>query len=64
MSTRTINVQQFLNENKFSSYQWMIFAVCFLVAFFDGMDTAAIGYIAPSLLDDWGLEKKQLAPVL
>ena len=32
--------------------------------FFDGMDTAAVGYIAPSLLDDWGLEKKQLAPVL
>ena len=42
----------------------MIFVVCFLVAFFDGMDTAAVGYIAPSLLDDWGLEKKQLAPVL
>lgn len=64
MSTQTVNVQQFLNKNKFSPYQWMIFVICFLVAFFDGMDTAAIGYIAPSLLDDWGLEKKQLAPVL
>lgn len=64
MSTQTVNVQQFLNKNKFSPYQWMIFVICFLVAFFDGMDTAAIGYIAPSLLDDWWLEKKQLAPVL
>ncbi|WP_274585215.1 MFS transporter [Neisseria leonii] len=60
----TVNIQQFLNESRFSPYQWLIFAVCFLVAFFDGMDTAAIGYIAPSLLADWGIEKKELAPVL
>ncbi len=61
---KTINIQQFFNESRFSPYQWMIFVICFLVAFFDGMDTAAIGYIAPSLLDDWGIEKKELAPVL
>ena len=61
---RTVNVQGFLNENRFSVYQWMIFIICLLIAFFDGMDTAAIGYIAPSLLDDWGIEKKELAPVL
>lgn len=62
--SKTINVQQFLDENKFSSYQWMIFIICLLIAFFDGMDTAAIGYVAPSLLNEWGIEKKQLAPVL
>ncbi|ATD65412.1 MFS transporter [Neisseria weixii] len=61
---RTINVQNFLNENKFSGYQWMIFIICLLIAFFDGMDTAAIGYAAPSLLEEWGIEKSQLAPVL
>lgn len=64
MSGKVINIQEFLKNNKFSPYQWMIFVICFLVAFFDGMDTAAIGYIAPSLLDDWGIEKSQLAPVL
>lgn len=63
-AARMVNVQDFLNQNRFSPYQWMLFAICFLIAFFDGMDTAAIGYIAPSLLDDWGLEKKELAPVL
>lgn len=61
---KVINIQDFLNENRFSGFQWLIFVVCFLVAFFDGMDTAAIGYIAPSLLDDWGISKKELAPVL
>lgn len=62
--TPTVNVQAFLNENRFSPYQWMIFIICLLIAFFDGMDTAAIGYVAPSLLEEWGMEKKQLAPVL
>lgn len=60
----TVNVQAFLNENRFSPYQWMIFIICLLIAFFDGMDTAAIGYVAPSLLEEWGMEKKELAPVL
>lgn len=30
---RTINVQGFLNENRFSPYQWMIFIICLLIAF-------------------------------
>ncbi|OOR83295.1 MFS transporter [Moraxella canis] len=63
-ANKVVNVQEFLDKNKFSAYQWMIFIICLLVAFFDGMDTAAIGYIAPSLLEEWGMEKSQLAPVL
>ncbi|UOO93192.1 MULTISPECIES: MFS transporter [Vitreoscilla] len=59
-----INVQEFFNQHKLSSFQWMIFVFTFLVAFFDGLDTAAIGYIAPSLLAEWGMEKKELAPVM
>lgn len=60
----TQSVQAFLNDNRFSGFQIMLFVICFLIAFFDGMDTAAIGYVAPALLDDWGLQKKDLAPVL
>ena len=44
--------------------RWQIFALCFLVVLFDGFDTAAIGYIAPSLMQDWGVAKPALAPVL
>jgi AAHS family 4-hydroxybenzoate transporter-like MFS transporter len=48
--SRTVDVQTFLNEHPFSGYQWTIFALCFFVVLLDGFDTAAIGYIAPSLL--------------
>lgn len=61
---RSADVQTLIDERPFSAWQWAIFALCFLVVLLDGFDTAAIGYIAPSLLKEWGLAKPQLAPVL
>lgn len=59
-----VNVQTLLNEHPFSGFQWVIFALCFLIVLLDGFDTAAIGYIAPSLIGEWGVSKPALAPVL
>lgn len=59
-----MNVQDFFNQHAWSKLQWLIFIMTFLVAFFDGMDTAIMGYIAPSLMQDWGINKSQLVPVL
>src|SRR3954463_8870847 len=63
-SARTVDVQAFLNEHQFSPFQWLIFALCFCVVLLDGFDPAAIGYIAPSLVAEWGVERPALAPVL
>ena len=46
----TANVQAVLNEHPFSRFQWIIFTLCFCIVLLDGFDTAAIGYIAPSLI--------------
>ncbi len=59
-----IDVQSFLNQHKFSPFQWLVFALCFVIVLLDGFDTAAIGYIAPSLMKEWGIAKSDLAPVL
>jgi AAHS family 4-hydroxybenzoate transporter-like MFS transporter len=61
---KVANVQTVLNEHPFSGYQWVIFALCFFIVLLDGFDTAAIGYIAPSLIGEWGVAKADLAPVL
>ncbi|GAA0741107.1 MFS transporter [Ideonella azotifigens] len=61
---RRVDVQTLINEHPFSPFQWVIFGLCFFIVLLDGFDTAAIGYIAPSLLKEWGLSKPQLAPVL
>src|SRR3954471_19904050 len=61
---RKLDVQAFLNAHPFSGFQWLVFALCFCIVLLDGFDTAAIGYIAPSLLAEWGVERPALAPVL
>ena len=61
---RPVDVQAFLNEHRFSGFQWCIFALCFLIVLADGFDTAAIGFIAPSLIKEWGVARPALAPVL
>src|SRR3982751_2788985 len=59
-----VNVQHFLNEHPFSGFQWLVFAMCFVIVLLDGFDTAAIGYIAPSLLKGWNVARPALGPVL
>ena len=59
-----VNVQTFINEHPFSPFQWLIFFMCFIIVLLDGFDTAAIGFIAPSLITEWGIDKPALAPVL
>ncbi|NMG34963.1 MFS transporter [Azoarcus sp. TTM-91] len=59
-----VDVQAFINGQPFSRFQWAIFGLCFFIVLLDGFDTAAIGYIAPSLIQEWGVSKPELAPVL
>ncbi len=54
----------FLAAQGFGPYQWLIFTLCFLIVLLDGFDTAAIGFIAPSLVQEWGIARPMLAPVL
>jgi MFS transporter, AAHS family, 4-hydroxybenzoate transporter len=61
---RSVNVQTFLNEHAFSRFQWAVFALCFLIVLLDGFDTAAIGFVAPSLIGEWGVGRPALAPLL
>jgi len=61
---RVVNVEKFLNEQPFGSFQWLIFSMCFVIVLLDGFDTAAIGFLAPSLINEWHIAKPDLAPVL
>lgn len=62
--SKTIDIQKFVDESKFSLFQIIIFTISFFVILLDGYDTAAIGYIAPSLLKEWNISRSHLAPVL
>src|SRR6201996_4131774 len=62
--SNSVNVQTFINEHPFSPFQWLVFFMCFVIVLLDGVDTAAIGFISPSFISQWGITKPALAPVL
>src|SRR3984885_9095812 len=59
-----IDVQKLIDEHPFGRFQRLVFFMCFVIVLLDGFDTAAIGFIAPSLLTEWHLAKSDLHPVL
>lgn len=63
-STSELNIQQAIDDSKFSLFHWTLIILGFLILAIDGFDTAAMGYIAPSLAKDWGIVKQDLGPVL
>lgn len=60
----TLDVQAFINAHPLSAYQWRVMLLCFLIVFLDGLDTAAMGFIAPALSHDWGIDRASLGPVM
>ncbi|MCD4499283.1 MFS transporter [Chromobacterium vaccinii] len=64
MSARQLDVGELINRERFSAQQWRILILCFLIVLCDGFDTAAIGYIAPAVIRDWGVARTQLGPVM
>ncbi|CAG9166200.1 MFS transporter [Cupriavidus pampae] len=60
----TVDVQTLIDNRPFSAYQWAILVLCFLIVAIDGFDTAAMGYVAPALVQDWNIDKSTLGPVM
>jgi AAHS family 4-hydroxybenzoate transporter-like MFS transporter len=50
------DVSEFLDRPKFGAYRILIFALCTLVMTVDGYDVFVVGYLAPALAQDFGVE--------
>lgn len=62
--TTTVTVQSIIDGGRLSALQWTVFVLGCLIILADGLDAGAIGYIAPSVMEEWGIDKKDLGPVL
>lgn len=62
-AANAIDVQQFINQHKFSRTQIVTLLLCFLIVAVDGFDTASIGFIAPAIGKQWALDPAHMAPV-
>ncbi len=63
MAPRVIDVQALIDERPLSAAQRRLIALCFLVVAIDGFDTAIIGFIAPAIRGEWGLDVRALGPL-
>jgi AAHS family 4-hydroxybenzoate transporter-like MFS transporter len=50
----SVDVKAFIDQRRMSAVQWLLLGLCFLVVAADGMDVAIMGFLAPSILQEWG----------
>ena len=54
---RTIDIKAFIDGRPIASFLWALVAMCFLVVLADGMDVAIMGFVTPSILQDWSISR-------
>nr|WP_315593654.1 aromatic acid/H+ symport family MFS transporter [uncultured Cupriavidus sp.] len=59
---KTVSIEDIVDESPLSRFQILVLALCASIVAIDGFDTAAIGYIAPALRQEWKLPVTALAP--
>lgn len=59
-----LDVDRFIDQSRLGPFHAVLLTLCFLVMFADGYDLAALSYIAPALMEQWGLSKPQLGQAL
>jgi AAHS family 4-hydroxybenzoate transporter-like MFS transporter len=64
MLNQPVDVKQWIDNQPITRFQWLILSLCFLVVMFDGFDVAVMGFIAPSLMQEWGLSRAAFGPVM
>ncbi len=65
MTKTTIDIQAFINEHPFTPLSVDDpCALLFITVAMDGFDTAIIRFIASDLVQEWGVEKSALGPVM
>lgn len=59
-----VDVNTFLDSRPMGARQWLVVVLGFIILAFDGFDTTSIGFVAPALIDDWGITRHALGPVM
>ena len=62
MSTR-IDIATIIDKQKFGSFHLTVVSMSFLLMLADGYDNISIAYIAPVLIQEWGMDKSALGPL-
>lgn len=56
---RQIDVNQAIDNARFTRFHWMVMALCALLLIFDGYDLFIYGVVLPAIMQEWGLTPLQ-----
>lgn len=56
-STTSVDVKSFIDERGIAPRQWLLVVLCFLIVAADGMDVAIMGFLAPSIIQEWEISR-------
>ncbi|CAM4152198.1 MFS transporter [Kerstersia similis] len=59
-----INIKSFIDSRPIAWPQYLLAALCFLVVMTDGIDVAIMAYLAPSIMQEWGISRTQFGIVM
>ena len=59
-----VDVKAFIDQRGLSSMQWLLLVLCFFVVAVDGMDVAIMGFLAPSILQEWHASRASFGAVM
>ncbi|MBB5498832.1 MFS transporter [Paraburkholderia sp. MM5384-R2] len=63
-TVRALDIRSVIDSERFSPFQGLVVLLCFLVLAVDGYDTAAMGFVAPTLAHAWQIDRSTLGPVM
>ncbi|HWY63679.1 MAG TPA: MFS transporter, partial [Rhizomicrobium sp.] len=53
----TVDIKAFIDNRPIAPFLWALVAMCFLIVVADGMDVAIMGFVTPSILQDWNVSR-------
>ncbi|MFF7063761.1 MFS transporter [Pseudomonas sp. NPDC008258] len=63
-ASNVVDVHTFLDARPIGRQQWRVIVLGLLILVLDGFDTMMMGFIAPALIQDWGLQRQVLGPLM
>lgn len=58
-----IDVGRFIDDRPYGRYQLLVAVMCGLIVFMDGFDAQSMGFVAPALALDLGIERSAMGPL-
>ncbi|MFT4272586.1 MAG: aromatic acid/H+ symport family MFS transporter [Pantoea sp.] len=59
-----VDIKAWIDARPISRFQWRVLFLCLIIIMFDGYDAAAMGFIAPALIEHWGISRAAMGPIL